>query len=948
MSTCPPDDRGLARERVVSLAGCRRPAKEHRGGIFAAVMVWTLAASSGGAFAEAGAGEVEEAECWVWWEGEAPIETNFPDRTWFNPRNEQEAALLSSGDWLTHIGEREPGSDVPFARYHIEVPEDGRYDFWVRKMWRHGPFRWRFNDGPWQVCGRDIALADSVTIRTHVPANWVHLGEVELEAGEVTFELELLAGEGQALTAGFDAFILTRDVFFPNAHLKPGERFGRADAGRFSFEPGPDPFTDEALLDLRDLNEPEAGQHGPVRREGDRLVLGDGTPVRFWAVNVSSGNAAGQRRSVDFLARRLAKLGVNMVRYHSALFDRDGDVAAIDEDRLDDLHYLVAAMRREGIYVTLSTCFPLWYDVTPDDGLEGYDEIDNNKPFGLIFFNSRMQQLHRGWLEQMLTVENPYTGRPLGRDPAVAMVEIVNEDSLFFWTFSKRHVPPPQWRKIEAKFAEFLAERHGGLDEAVKAWGGAAHEDDDHEAGRMALHEPWHLTRDGLRQSARSDAMKNRLRDQSRFYTGLQKRFYAETRDHLRDGLGYEGLIIASNWKTTDPVLLDGLERYTYTAGDVIDRHGYFDPPHEGEGASYQVRTGHRFESRAAVKHPGQLPITVHQVAGYPHIISEINWPHPNRYRSDMPFILAAYGSLQGIDGLYPFAMGSNYVRDTSMEKFALGSPATVGMFPAAALMYRRGDVSTAPPVIAQKVTLESLFALEGEALSEAPGLEALRRADRPADADESAHREDEAALSYFVGPVLRQITDGGGDEADTQLPEAGGDGAIDLTHKRIVSHGGALTWDYGAGVIKLRSPRTVGAAGFLADAGPIDLEGARLQSGNEYAAIMVTSLDDRSLEESRRILVQAMTEDRPYGFHKEDGRIKALGSFPFGVVKIDATLELAVAGDGQWKATALDENGYTMDQAVEMDTGDGRVKLTLPMETIWTILKREEADQGQ
>src|SRR5262245_34062611 len=57
-------------------------------------------------------------------------------------------------------------------------------------------------------------------------------------------------------------------------------------ATTWPFTPGKDPFKPDALLDLRDLNEKEAGAKGFVRlgADGSGFVLGDGTPVRFWAV----------------------------------------------------------------------------------------------------------------------------------------------------------------------------------------------------------------------------------------------------------------------------------------------------------------------------------------------------------------------------------------------------------------------------------------------------------------------------------------------------------------------------------------------------------------------------------------------------------------------------------------------------------------------------------------
>ena len=57
----------------------------------------------------------------------------------------------------------------------------------------------------------------------------------------------------------------------------------------WSFVHARDSFRTDALLDLRELNEPIAGQNGFIRRSDDRngFVRGDGVPVRFWGVNYS-------------------------------------------------------------------------------------------------------------------------------------------------------------------------------------------------------------------------------------------------------------------------------------------------------------------------------------------------------------------------------------------------------------------------------------------------------------------------------------------------------------------------------------------------------------------------------------------------------------------------------------------------------------------------------------
>src|SRR5688572_11292869 len=375
---------------------------------------------------------------YVWWEGERPVEHNFPKIGVFTPSTfPQRRGELSGGDWLSTAGKR--GRATVIAIYHVVVPSDGEYALWCRKFWRHGPFQWRFrgSGGPeneWHTCGRDVALADDTPLRKHVNVNWVFLDRVKLKRGLRAFEIRLLAKEGEEIACGFDCFVLTKRMFVPNGKLKPDERRGEADEGYFAFEPPVDPFSDAALLDLRPLNEKVAGQAGPLKHDGNRVALGDGTPVRFWAVNVSAENAGRDRASIDYMARKLAKLGVNMVRYHSPMWTA-GDpkkIAEVDPKRLDDLHYLVTALKREGIYTALSFYFPLWLRVEPGMGIDGYDDLGNKKPFAMVYFNPRLQELHRGWVTRILTAKNPHASDvPLAKDPALGLVELVNEDSFF-------------------------------------------------------------------------------------------------------------------------------------------------------------------------------------------------------------------------------------------------------------------------------------------------------------------------------------------------------------------------------------------------------------------------------------------------------------------------------------------------------------------------------------
>lgn len=143
---------------------------------------------------------------------------------------------------------------------------------------------------------------------------------------------------------------------------------------RWAFAPRMDDFRDGALLDLRNLNEKIAGETGFVKSDAQgRFLLGNGTPVRFWAV----GSSVLQSRpwtkrplwpdepsqpSLAAHARFLAKHGVNLVRLHTAM---NPDTHAqplpkLEDPNLSTRDYIweaVAAMKQEGIYTMVT---PYW------------------------------------------------------------------------------------------------------------------------------------------------------------------------------------------------------------------------------------------------------------------------------------------------------------------------------------------------------------------------------------------------------------------------------------------------------------------------------------------------------------------------------------------------------------------------------------------------------------
>jgi hypothetical protein len=832
----------------------------------------------------------------IWWEAEQPAATNFPDRHPFAPANADEAALLSDGQWIGVDGEY---PESMYLDYAIDVPDGGDYYFYARKFWQHGPFRWQWDGGEWQETGDAIFLMDKADLREFVVANWTPLGQVSMTSGSHRLRIELVRNEG---AAAFDCFALTERPMAARGKLRPDQRYTADIPGWVVFDPQSDPFTDSPL-DLRSLNEPLAGSKGWIQTEGGRLVYEQtGEPLRIWGVNVGSAVLPMSNEQMAQMARFFAKQGVNMVRFHGRITPENEMV--IDENMRDRLFALIAALKQEGIYTELSLYFPLWYRL---DSF-GYD---GQHPFGLLFFSPEFQAQYKTLWRDLFIPVNPYTGVALSDDPAVAIAELVNEDSLFFWTFDPESVlPEDQRERLEQQFADWLTEQTGSLDVALASWG---EPDVRIAANRIAVMSAGAIA---------SQPDNPRAQATAQFYADRQTRFFTEMQQFLQEDLGYDGLVLGSNWITADARTLGALDKYTNTAGDLMDRHGYFSGMHEGERASYSLSNGDRYSDRSALllkndsREEGDrslnLPFLDVQYDNKPSIISEINWAMPNYFRADFPVLLAAYGSLQQTDGFFFFA--TNVVRwDQQLGKFAIASPVVMGQFPATAIIYRQGRLRSGEPVVTLDRPIQAIQALQGAPVVAPESLDALRESDIPDDGEAISIGQVIDPAAFLVGQVRLNYTEGRDVAQITDLSKF----QDNQTHQ-IRSSTGELLWDYDDGLLTLDAPTVKGSAGFLAHAGRLELTPLSITSDMIYGSILLVSLDNEPLEQSSNMLLQVMSADENFGWQTEGAEektIQSVGTPPLVVRELSGQLSLDRPDASTLRVTALDANGYPVEE---------------------------------
>jgi len=222
----------------------------------------------------------------------------------------------------------------------------------------------------------------------------------------------------------------------------------------------------------------------PINTDSERLVVSSGhfyrggKRVRLWGVSLSFGANLPAREDAPYVAARLAAAGVNAVRCHhtdTAQFPRglwdSNDARRLSPEALDRLDYFIDRLARYGIYVNINLHIGRvhsQYLGLPKTNSE-YDKISN-------IFTPALIDAQRQYARELLTHVNKYRKVRYADDPAVAIVEITNENSLFMWDNEKtlRTLPPYYADILRGKFNAWLKVRYGSDEKLRQAWGEGA------------------------------------------------------------------------------------------------------------------------------------------------------------------------------------------------------------------------------------------------------------------------------------------------------------------------------------------------------------------------------------------------------------------------------------------------------------------------------------------
>ena len=622
----------------------------------------------------------------------------------------------------------------------------------------------------------------------------------------------------------------------------------------------PYPVDHEARIDsdadARFLLDGPAGRYGFIQARDGHLYRPDGKRFRCWGVNMT-GWAVGSEElpshaDATTYAAALARLGVNCVRLHfldmpdiaapirnegadvspeagpfthapRGLIRLDGTTSReFSADRLDRLDFWTAELKKVGIYVDFN--LNVGRRFRAGDGVPEAELIGNAK--GYTYFGPELIALQKEYARALLGHRNPYTGLRYADDPAVVIVEVVNENSLLeFWMRNwlrgerrpggeniQLDMTPRYLALLVAKYNAWLAEHRKPAEIASLR-----------QMAKVAAGQPVPF----MRRGDFADAPRLRLDAELAFLTDVEIGFHADMARFLREEVGVKSPIIPladhTYFIANQPLMR------TATRSDIVDAHVYWQHP-----AIY----GRRNEPMVNTPELSIIQKLARSAyAGKPFTVSEVNHPYPSEYGAEMIPILASYAALQDWDGIF------FYTFETKVKgqwKPAIGDhfdmtldPVKMAQMPAGAMMFLRGDVSAARAMVTRSYSTDQIS---------------------------EAARAPRAQMPYYTPGF------------DMRIPLVHGSRVSCLDCKPtlpaalpaadpIVSDTGELTWRTTGGkdgLVTIDSPRSQGMVGFIAANSDARTRHLAAELKNPFAAITFSSLDGKPVATSDRLLLTA------------------------------------------------------------------------------------------
>ncbi len=654
-------------------------------------------------------------------------------------------------------------------------------------------------------------------------------------------------------------------------------------------------------ISLSFLNPGEAGKHGFVKVQNGHFIDGTGKNIRFFGTNLTFSSCFPEKDVAQKIAAQLSKMGMNVVRFHHMDMRQspagiwDESMVNFDMDQVDKLDWLIYQLKLHGVYTNINLHVSRNYP-----GME--TEVSQFR-FGktLDHFYRPYIDMQKDYARDLLTHVNPYTGTNYLEEPAVAFIEINNENSLL-----------SNWKQL----VQLKGDHRTSL---LNQWNGwlSSNATGEEMPDLFTIIEGYE---DKTTQEQKKLFWK--------FLLDTEMSYASELIGYVRNDLNAQSLIADSQGSYSG---IAGVFREA-TYSDFMDMHAYWEHP-RFPGTSWS-RTDWliRNSSMVSDKKAGTLArFGQHRVAGMPLTISEYDHPAPNYYCAEMYPMLNAVASFQDWDGIYHFTFNGPWDKGQITGFFSsAGHPLKQIFIPVGSTIFRMNGVKPGDHRVYLNLSKDNLL----DELVES-GHQLRLHGSNMNYIWEKAGAPKALTLLHPM-EVNIQGTDVGLSE-----PIAEPDGAW-------ISETGELYWnnvDSVESVFTINSEMVKAAVGYIG--------GKEISLGNvtvamdttpyNWATIVLTSLDGTPVEKSSKVLLVAAgrVENTNMGW---DENFKTVGS-DWGespTVAEGIPARISIEKTDPFKAFALDPSGKVIEEIPVYRSWRKRtILIGAQHKTLWYILKR-------
>lgn len=648
-----------------------------------------------------------------------------------------------------------------------------------------------------------------------------------------------------------------------------------------------------SILDFSGNLDAPAGKYGFLQSRNGRLYF-EKKPekrVRLLGANLVFAANFVDKPLADRLAKRLAAQGYNTVRIHhydrGLLNKNPQNSYDINAERLDKLDYLIAACKKEGLYISIDL-----YTIRPfpaGELAEFKKEITQGVKVAIAISPSAM----KSWQEfatLFLKHKNPYTGLTLGEDPALVGINPLNENvHSVFWNNDPN---------VSAYFQEKFTE---------------------------------HLKKNG-KENVSADERSLLF---ARFLSDLQIKTQAEIRDFLRKNIGTKAILTDVSHREYKPLTI------AREPLDYVDVHRYWDHPNF-VGAQWKLPFLYENESALTqlVKTPREVMPA--RLPNHPFMMTEFQFVYPNSYRAEAGPIMGAYAAFQDWDGLMRFDYGgdaASITDQTPIRAFStVNDPIHILGERLISLLFVREDVKPTQNLILYHIDPEKTFA-------NADGIGSFSK-DYSKIGLVTGLGSTSLTKPVATGKTILATVEPKGSAEDNKsvfaespdlldrLVKAGRIPASCVNGNLLRSDTGEITLDTEKASLSVITPNT--EAYVLRQAGSLAGNISSVQA-NGQVVVSVSAMDGQSLAKSQRLLILHLTDIKNTGtaFRNQDGRIlEAWGKAPHLIRAQSDTLALKIKAPAGKTFTlwALSISGKRLWKVPMQVTSDN---LTCPLETV-------------